>query len=402
MHIKKKHQSSSDRQGRNLLERAEYLWLLASGVGTVATAISQQVLYVAAPLPIAIALHFTNQSRRLNRHRSQTTAELTQMQDRIDGLPAPPNLDPIRDRLDDMEQTTEELQQLETQGQRLQHTLAVAIAQLEATTQQLQQQTLSREQQTQAALDALHTQLQQLIPTLTDIEGLNQRMESVEHHQEDILQQVPQLIDTLTQLQQQTATRAEIEAKLAQFSQQLDSLHLLDRAFTPASQEKRSEAETAIASATPTLEPTDVSIYNSQDYPTAQEFTDAEVMDVSFHPTTHNSPSDLIWAIVREGKEGKNLSDLDLRNSNLADANLNDANLIRANLSGANLTRANLSNADLRYANLNGAILSGANLSWANLRYANLSSAKLIDVNLKGTDLFGATMPDGSPYHRAN
>ncbi|MBD2168658.1 pentapeptide repeat-containing protein, partial [Calothrix membranacea FACHB-236] len=76
----------------------------------------------------------------------------------------------------------------------------------------------------------------------------------------------------------------------------------------------------------------------------------------------------LVWKIVNQPSNGRDLS-----RANLIDANLIDANLIDANLSGANLSGANLSG-----ANLSGANLSGANLSRANLSRAVIDEATII------------------------
>ncbi|MBO3463023.1 pentapeptide repeat-containing protein [Aetokthonos hydrillicola] len=70
----------------------------------------------------------------------------------------------------------------------------------------------------------------------------------------------------------------------------------------------------------------------------------------------------LVWEIVNQGSEGRDLSGANLSGTNLSYANLRDANLSYANLS---------------YANLSGAYLRDANLSGANLRDANLISAKV-------------------------
>jgi uncharacterized protein YjbI with pentapeptide repeats len=86
----------------------------------------------------------------------------------------------------------------------------------------------------------------------------------------------------------------------------------------------------------------------------------------------------LVWEIVNQGAEGRDLSNADLMGAKLSGANL----------SGANLSSANLSSADLRNANLSGADLSYADLSYAELRNANLSGASLNNANVVDV-LFG-------------
>jgi uncharacterized protein YjbI with pentapeptide repeats/transcriptional regulator with XRE-family HTH domain len=115
----------------------------------------------------------------------------------------------------------------------------------------------------------------------------------------------------------------------------------------------------------------------------------------------------LVWEIVNQASEdrdlsytdlidtnlsGVNLSGVSLSGADLGDANLSLANLSLANLSLANLGDANLSLANLSLANLGDANLSLANLSLANLSDANLSDANLSDANLSGANLSGANL----------
>jgi len=58
----------------------------------------------------------------------------------------------------------------------------------------------------------------------------------------------------------------------------------------------------------------------------------------------------LVWEIVNEGAEGRNLSIIDLSEANLIGANLSRANLRRADLRGTDLSEADLRGADLRGA----------------------------------------------------
>ena len=124
---------------------------------------------------------------------------------------------------------------------------------------------------------------------------------------------------------------------------------------------------------------------------------------------------------VYYNRDGKDMSDCDLRwaslsSENLTDANLTGANLAGAYLKGAYLTGANLSDANLKGAtlivtkltgatltganligaNLSGATLTGANLESANLESANLESATLTGANLKYANLTGTTLWDAN------
>jgi uncharacterized protein YjbI with pentapeptide repeats len=162
------------------------------------------------------------------------------------------------------------------------------------------------------------------------------------------------------------------------------------------------------------------------------ELVGADLRGAKIEDTTRiNSKWRLVWEIVNQGAEGRdlsgadlsgaNLNGIDLRETNLNEVNLSGADLVGANLNGANLSGANLSEADLWMANLSGADLlkadlSGANLGLANLREADLGEADLGradlggadlgGVNLSGTDLSGAEYsfqtkwPDGfDPAH---
>ena len=85
----------------------------------------------------------------------------------------------------------------------------------------------------------------------------------------------------------------------------------------------------------------------------------------------------LVWGIVNQPTEKRNLSGANLGDANLSDAYLNGADLSDANLTHANLFGADLSDADLSGANLTNAYLIEANLSGANLTNASLSGADL-------------------------
>jgi uncharacterized protein YjbI with pentapeptide repeats len=89
--------------------------------------------------------------------------------------------------------------------------------------------------------------------------------------------------------------------------------------------------------------------------------------------------------------------------TNLVGANLSNAKLVYAKLKGAWMKEVNLSNADLKFADaqqvdLTKANLTGADLSNADFSYTNLRHAILVGAKLNGTNLTGATMPDGSTH----
>jgi len=85
----------------------------------------------------------------------------------------------------------------------------------------------------------------------------------------------------------------------------------------------------------------------------------------------------------------------DLFKAKLMDVDFHQAHMARSNLSMADLGGAKLSRADLQGADFSEANLEGADLFKANLQDArNLTDEQLQKVKR----LWGATMPDGSPY----
>ena len=85
-------------------------------------------------------------------------------------------------------------------------------------------------------------------------------------------------------------------------------------------------------------------------------------------------------------KDGKSLSDIqlkfaDMRNAKLVNADLSHADLTRADFSGASLYGVNLEGANLFKANFEGANLKAANMKNCNLLGVDLTAAKLNNVD---------------------
>ncbi len=105
--------------------------------------------------------------------------------------------------------------------------------------------------------------------------------------------------------------------------------------------------------------------------------------------------------------QSTNLEGAILRNANLNANDRNPTDLKYANLQQADLSQATLKGADLMLANLEGANLQNANLSYITINsanplaeayrssYANRAIRITHSTNLMGTNLCGATMPDG-------
>jgi uncharacterized protein YjbI with pentapeptide repeats len=100
----------------------------------------------------------------------------------------------------------------------------------------------------------------------------------------------------------------------------------------------------------------------------------------------------LVWDIVNNGAERRDLHGLDLSMADLEVANLFEADLRNVNLTGTKLNRANLEKSNLVKANLIKADINMANLRMANLREANLCEANLRETDLRGANLCEANL----------
>jgi uncharacterized protein YjbI with pentapeptide repeats len=114
----------------------------------------------------------------------------------------------------------------------------------------------------------------------------------------------------------------------------------------------------------------------------------------------------LVWEIVNQGAQGRDLSGADLAGADLHNIDFGEAILTGARLDGANLRGANLSGADLNGASLWNADLTDAELAGANfyeaqlgeaslpadLGEANFRKANLQGINLSGFDLSGLNL----------
>ncbi|MHA2333206.1 MAG: pentapeptide repeat-containing protein [Candidatus Hodarchaeales archaeon] len=110
--------------------------------------------------------------------------------------------------------------------------------------------------------------------------------------------------------------------------------------------------------------------------------------------------------IEEKVRNGRHLTNIDLKEANLCGANLQGAVLIGADLQGANLVEANLRRAYLQKANLTKAELMQANLQEANFTHAhffraNLCGANLYDANFTKANLYEADLTAAN-FMRAN
>ena len=84
----------------------------------------------------------------------------------------------------------------------------------------------------------------------------------------------------------------------------------------------------------------------------------------------------LVWEIVNQPTERRNLNGANLSSANLSGANLSSASLSGTDLSSANLSGTDLNAAKFSFTNLRGAILRGASLNAANFSGANVKNAR--------------------------
>jgi uncharacterized protein YjbI with pentapeptide repeats len=128
----------------------------------------------------------------------------------------------------------------------------------------------------------------------------------------------------------------------------------------------------------------------------------ADLRGVKIDDTTQvNDKWRLVWEIVNNDIQGRDLSKTDLRGANLRKSHLEESDLKGADLTGANLEEACLSQANLYKANLARSNLRKADLYKTNLEESNLREANLEGVSLDKANLYGADLSEAS-LHEAD
>jgi len=100
----------------------------------------------------------------------------------------------------------------------------------------------------------------------------------------------------------------------------------------------------------------------------------------------------LVWDVLNNGAEGRDLSGVDLSEADLSAANFKNANLSGSNLSNSILNDSNFSWADFSGANLARANFAGANCDWADFSRANLARANFAGANCNWADFSEAKL----------
>ncbi len=230
------------------LEIIQYLFVVASAAGTIAAALTRQVLYAAAPLTIALALTADNSRRR--------TAQLEEQQ-RLLGITQTHQLvDPLEEQIAQLEagvQTMEARLEAETaavqtaiaQLQKLVNPLSGQVEQLKAETAAVdvrtQQQLRSLKETQQQASEALFAHVEQYFARIK--EHLAQLEQLANRASPETEQQITELRQTLGQLREvvavptatspasaaslEGAIREHLQAAIAPLQTQLEQLQAI-------------------------------------------------------------------------------------------------------------------------------------------------------------------------------
>jgi tetratricopeptide (TPR) repeat protein len=207
-------------KNRSWLNITEYLMLLGSGVGSIATAVSQQSLYTAAPVTALLVLNLLNHRRMARNAQAQTAiavSELDQklahnlanLQQQIYALPSPIHLASLR-------------KELQKQHQQ-------AFIELSQAIQILQREIPRTEQQLAQDIYQLHNQYESLANTVMELREACQRIGST-HRVETVEETLGQLKVGLAQLRTQLQTLSS-DHKLANYRALQDQINHLNRRF---------------------------------------------------------------------------------------------------------------------------------------------------------------------------
>ncbi|MBE9011749.1 hypothetical protein IQ250_16210 [Pseudanabaenaceae cyanobacterium LEGE 13415] len=262
--------SRSNRRSQ-FFQVAEYTSAAASVIGVVVSAVSQQVVYAAAPLSLSVCLNLVNRRR----FEQQTEQQIVQLDHRIQALPPADNgavmeqMTQLRQQFTTIEATTEVRSRLEQ-----------LLEEFTASQQrQITNQTEARSQfsQIQGEIEALQRQF----GAIEQIEVLAQIVASLEQRadQSEVRSQLSQLSEQFTNLQselqilidritsrlEEKIERSEVRSQLSQLSNELRTL-----------QHRQAELQTRLSDLQRTTPPEIESIDTSEDIapPDTPEETD--------------------------------------------------------------------------------------------------------------------------------
>ncbi|WP_016871338.1 hypothetical protein [Fischerella thermalis] len=208
------------------LEVTEYISLYASAIGTLAATATQQVVYAAFPLTVALGLNLTNRERlkRLNeQYRQNAIAQFDQL------------VDPFRQRLENFDDFTQRLsqttqQQIEElrQNQKEQNTDSnqQRLAQFDTFRQQLMKATELQIEPLKQNFAQLNTYTQQLYTSIQQIEPLKQNFAQLNNFTQQLNVSTQKQFELLRQqLGELDAETKKITTNCQQPITKLDAIH---------------------------------------------------------------------------------------------------------------------------------------------------------------------------------
>lgn len=306
------------------LDSVEGISLIGAVLGTVAGLAFQQLIYVSAPLALALIMNFVNRQR----HEEELERSLG---DRV-----------VETRLEVERQFEDELSRVRDEASltpdEVQTTANEDLLAVQEQLQQLQVQT----QQPMVAVAELQQQIStlstQVARALANLENLGTGVATG-------------MLQGVVKASQETGERDPSESVAPDRASEVASA---DEFWKQYQQGVRQFAGVNLSQ---------VDFSQRRDYLDGTDFSQANL-------------------------QGANFMGLNLGEATLKQANLDEAQLDYGNLSRSQLQNASLVGATLRGANLRRADLRGANLENADLSYADVTDANFEGANLKGVKFF--------------
>lgn len=195
-------------QGSKLLQFAEYTSTAASVLGVFASALSQQVVYVAAPLSLTLCLSLVNRRRfeQQSEHRfNAAIAQIDQSLLDLDQRALEPSVQRLTERVTDLDEQIAAFQESRNQTAIDLSELRLQLSQLQecfATTQQRQNATLTNLGELEARLSQLNVQLtaiqQRQVEGATSQTGLDAQLAQLRENLSQEIQAIQQQLQALT------------------------------------------------------------------------------------------------------------------------------------------------------------------------------------------------------------
>ncbi|KPQ38829.1 MAG: hypothetical protein HLUCCO16_10795 [Phormidium sp. OSCR] len=308
------------------LDSVEGLSLVGVVLGTAATLVFQQLVYVSAPLALALVMNFVNRQR----HEEELERNLG---DRV-----------VETRLDVERQFEEELSRV-------------------------------REEATRTSDDPV-------APAQIDLSGVHEQLERLQVQTQQPMVAVAELQQQISLLSTQVAAALgnleQVGTGVAQGMLQ----GIVDKSDESESSSDSTSNSTSDSVAVGVSSPDE---FWQQYHQGVRRFAQADLAQANLsQQREYLNGVDLSQANLR----GANLVGVNLGEATLTGAILDESQLDYANLSRSQLNQASLVAANLRGANLRRANLRDANLENADLSYADLTDAQFDGANLKGVTFF--------------